>query len=137
MADVSEIIEFLKDKTGADNVSEHSDIANDLGIDGDDYDELIHEFSKKYNVDVSSCLWYFHYSEEGSWNSIGGAFFQPPDKKVNHIAVTPIMLSEFTNKGKWDIQYPEHKLPKRRNDIIINQILVIGFIAYLLYKFVF
>lgn len=134
MAEVSEIIEFLKDRTGAGNVSENTDIANDLGVDGDDYDELIREFSKKYNVDVSSCLWYFHWSEEGSWNSIGGTIFQSPDKRVEHIAVTPIMLSEFTKAGKWNIEYPDHKLPKWRYDIIINQILVIVFILFLLYK---
>ena len=137
MAEVSEIIVFLKKQTGADEVSEKSDIANDLGIDGDDYDHFIQEFSKKYSVDISSCLWYFHFSEEGSWNNIGGTFFQSPDKRVQHIAVTPLMLSEFTKKGKWDISYPEHTLPKRRYDIIINQSLVVGFILYLLFRFVF
>ena len=137
MAEVSEIIDFLKDKTGTDDVSENSDIGNDLGIDGDDYDELILEFSKKYNVDVSSCLWYFHCSEEGSWNSIGGSIFRSPDKRVKYIPITPVMLSDFTKIGKWNIQYPEHKLPKRRYDILINQILVIGFILFLLFKFVF
>ena len=136
MAEVSEIIDFLKDKTGTDDVSENSDIGNDLGIDGDDYDELILEFSKKYNVDVSSCLWYFHCSEEGSWNSIGGSIFRSPDKRVKYIPITPVMLSDFTKIGKWNIQYPDHKLPKRRYDILINQILVIGFILFLLFKFV-
>lgn len=134
MAEVSEIIEFLKHKTGTDIVSENSDIANDLGVDGDDYDELLQDFSEKYNVDISSCLWYFHWSEEGSWNSIGGSIFKSPDKRVEHIPVTPLMLSQFTKTGKWDIQYPEHKLPKRRYDIIINQILVLAFIAIIIYK---
>src|SRR5690606_6725679 len=114
---------FLKERTGADNVLENSDIANDLGVDGDDYDELVYEFSKKYNVDVSSCLWYFHWSEEGSWNSIGGSVFRPPDKRVEHIPVTPLMLSEFSKAGKWNIEYPYHELPKRRYDSIINQII--------------
>ncbi len=134
MAEVSEIIEFLKEKTGADIVSENGDIGNDLGVDGDDYDELVHEFSKRYNVDISSCLWYFHWSEEGSWNSIGGSMFQSPDKLVKYIPVTPMMLAEFTKTGKWSIDYPEHKLPKRRYDVIINQILLLAFIVLLIYK---
>ena len=46
MAEVSEIIEFLKHKTGADIVSENSDIAYDLGVDGDDYVELLQDFQK-------------------------------------------------------------------------------------------
>ncbi|MFN8291889.1 MAG: DUF1493 family protein [Chitinophagaceae bacterium] len=137
MAEVSEIIEFLKQKTGADSVSENSDIGNDLGVDGDDYDELILEFAKKYKVDVSGFLWYFHFSEEGSWNSIGREFYKSPDKRVEHIPVTPLMLSNFTKTGKWDIDYPKHDIPKKRYDILINQLLVIGLIIYLLWRWLF
>lgn len=36
--------------------------------------------------------------------------------------------------GKWDIQYPDHKLPKRRYDIIVNQLLVAVFLSILIYK---
>ncbi|MBK7307659.1 MAG: DUF1493 family protein [Chitinophagaceae bacterium] len=134
MAEASEIIEFLKDRTGTDVVTENSDIANDLGVDGDDYDELISEFSKKYSVDISSFLWYFHCSEEGSWNSIGGSFFKSPDKRVTHIPVTPIMLAEFTKVGKWNLQYPEHSVPKRRYDIVIYQFLILAIIVFIFYK---
>lgn len=124
----------MKNEIGVDAVNENDDLANDLGIDGDDYDEFISKYATKYRVDISSFLWYFHYSEEGSWNSIGGAFFKSPDKTVKHIPVSPLMLSEFAKKGKWEIQYPEHKLPKRRYDIIINQLLVLLFVILLLYK---
>lgn len=134
MVEVSDIISFIKDKTGAENVSENSDIGNDAGVDGDDYAELINDFSDKYNVDISSCLWYFHWSEEGSWNSLGGIFFKSPDKYVNYIPVTPLMLTEFAREGKWNIQYPEHKLLKRRYDIIFNQLAVLVFLGLLLYK---
>ena len=134
MVEISEIINFIKDKIGADKVSENIDIANDLGVDGDDFYEFINEFSKKYNVDISSCLWYFHCSEEGSWNSIGGIFFKSPDKLVQHIPITPLMLFEFAKQGKWNIQYPVHKFPNRRYDIIINQLLFFFFIVFLLYK---
>ena len=137
MAEVSEIIEFLKQKTGADSISENSDIGSDLGVDGDDYDELILEFSERYNVDVSSCLWYFHFSEEGSWNSIGRQFFKSPDERVKHIPVTPVMLSNFTKSGKWNLDYPEHNIPKKRYDILVNQVLVIGLILYLLWRWLF
>lgn len=134
MAEVFEIIEFLKVQTGADDITEYSDIVNDMGADGDDYDELVYEFSNKYNVDISSYLWYFHCSEEGSWNSIGGSFFKSPDNRVEHISVTPMMLADFTKVGKWDLQYPEHSLPKRRYDIMINQFLIFAFIVFILYR---
>jgi hypothetical protein len=134
MVELSEIINFVEKHTGADNVSENSDLTKDIGVDGDDFDELINEFAKKYNVDISSCLWYFHCSEEGSWNSIGRAFFKSPNNRVIHIPVTPLMLFGFTKVGKWNLEYPEHKLPKKRYDIIINNLLILICILFLLYK---
>ena len=134
MAELSEIVEFLKNQTGCDTVLDNSDVTEDLGVDGDDFDDLVLNFSKKFNVDTSSCLWYFHCSEEGSWNSIGGTFFESPDKRVKHIPVTPLMLLEFAHKGKWVIKYPDHKLPKKRYDILINQLLIAVFVVFLIYK---
>ena len=134
MVELAEIIKFVKDHTGSDEVAENSDIADDLGVDGDDFDELIGSFAKKYNVDVSSCLWYFHFAEEGSWNSIGKAFFSSPDQRVQRIPVTPLMLLEFARKGKWDIPYSDHTIPKRRYDIIINVLLIIGALIFVIYK---
>lgn len=134
MAEISDILNFLEVQTGSEDVSENSDITNDLGVDGDDFFELIAEFGKKYQVDISSCIWYFHCAEEGSWNSIGGAFFKPPNHRVQHIPITPLMLLEFVKEGKWNLQYPDHKIPKRRYDIIVNQLIVLLFIIFILYK---
>lgn len=134
MADVFEIIEFLKEKTGADEITESSDVGNDLGVDGDDYIELLAEFSEKYNVDTTPCLWYFHYSEEGSWNSLGNLFFKSPDKRVEYIPITPTMLAGFTRAGKWNVQYPAHKIPARRYDILFNQFIIFAVIVFVLYK---
>lgn len=134
MVDLSTIIKFVEKKTGTNNISENADITNDLGVDGDDFDELITQFSQQFNVDISSCLWYFHASEEGSWNSIGGAFYKSPDKRVTHIPITPLKLYQFAREGKWNIQYPEHQLPKRRYDMILNQLILLLFSILCLYK---
>ena len=135
--ELTTIIEFLEDQTGCREVSATSDITEDLGVDGDDFDDLLRRFSSVFNVDVSGCLWYFHCGEEGGWNSIGGMFFRSPDKRVPHIKVTPIMLLDFVKKGRWDLQYPEHRLPKVRYDMLINQVLFIGVLAFLIYKLAF
>jgi hypothetical protein len=137
MIELSDIIKFVEDKTGADIVLGDSDIADDLGIDGDDFDDFIIEFAKQFSVDISPCLWYFHCSEEGSWNSIGGAFIKSPDKRVEHIPVTPIMLCEFAKEGRWNIEYPKHKIPRARFDMLINQLLLTGALCYLLYRWIF
>lgn len=137
MTELAEIITFLEEQTGLVVISENCDIRIDLGVDGDDFFDLVTEFSKRYNVDISSCLWYFHWSEEGSWNSIGSWISKSPDKRVTYIPVTPLMLTEFANKGKWDIQYPDHQLPKRRYDLMLNGVLFFAFIAWVFYKYVF
>jgi hypothetical protein len=44
-------------------------------------------------------------------------FFWPPH---NPIAVTQKMLLEAANAGKWPLEYPVHKGPPRRYDILAS-----------------
>ena len=134
MYSLGDIIELVEDKTGSDEVTADVDIESGLGCSGDDWDELIQEYAGRYKVDMSSYLWYFHTDEEGHSNSIGRAFFKAPYETVTRIPVTPQMLLDFANKGKWGICYPPHTLPKRRYDIIVNQIVVVLVIAYCIYS---
>lgn len=121
MHKVDEIINFLTDLAGTDKINPDSDIFDDIGMVGDDFHEMIEKYSKIFSVDMSTYLWYFHADEEG--NNFGGDFFPPPYERVKRIAVTPLMLTKFANSQKWDIQYPEHPLPKKRYDLVINSIL--------------
>lgn len=126
-----EIIEMLMDYSGNDNVTENADIFGELDMWGDDFHEIIENYAEKYSVDVSTYLWYFHTDEDGL--SVGGRLFKPPYMRVKRIPVTPLMLSQFAASGKWDIDYPEHVIPKRRYDILIDQILGIVSILYILF----
>ena len=99
------------------------DIISDLGVWGDDLDELIFEYSKAFMVDMESYIWYFHTEEEG--NNIGAIFFKTPYQLVKHIPITPNLLLESANEGKWLIVYPEHAIPNRRYDILINYIFIL------------
>ena len=80
MSELAEILQFAKGQTGFDEVLENSDIVNELGCNGDDFDELMVEFARRYKVDMSSYRWYFHHCEEGQ--NIGGLFFSPPNQRV-------------------------------------------------------
>lgn len=117
-----EIIHFLKEETYEEEITSETDIFNECGIIGDDSHELIEKYQMKYNVDMSNYLWYFHCDEEGS-TFITGMFFKPPYKRVTRIPITPKMLTDFANSKIWKIDYPEHKLPKYRYDMIFNQVL--------------
>jgi len=125
---VEEIIKFLEEQLKVERVEADSDIHHDLGVTGDEFFEMIAEYSKKFNVDLENYNWYFHSDEEGVL-SIGALFFKPPYKRVQRIPVTPQMLTDFANKRKWDLQYPAHYIPARRWDLIINRVLAILTVA--------
>ena len=128
MIEPKEIFNFLSKELmiSEKKLNINSDLSKDFGVDGDDFSELIDVFSEKFNVDVSNFLWYFHFKEEGL--NIGSIFVKSPDERVNRIAITPTILLESANTGKWSVKYPNHTLPKRRYDIIINLLLLCIFI---------
>lgn len=118
----TDIIEFLADLSCTKDISPESDIFYDVGMCGDDFHEMIEAFSKKYSVDMTDYLWYFHCDEEGC--NFTGLFIKPPYKRVKRIPVTPAMLTDFANNGKWKMNYPKHVLPRRRYDIILSSFIL-------------
>lgn len=123
MVNADEIISFLKDFSSIEYIYEDYDIF-ELGICGDDFHEMIDKYAIKYGVDMDDYLWYFHADEEGM-PGISEVLFPPPYKRVKRIPLTPGLLAGFANKGKWGIKYPEHKIPEKRYDLMINQTLLI------------
>ncbi len=130
-----EIIQFLKEETYEEVITSETDVFNKCGISGDDSHELIEKYQMKYNVYMTNYLWYFHCDEEGS-SFFTSMFFKPPYKRVARISITPKILTEFANSKKWNIDYPGHKLPKYRYDIIFNQIVLLFILIWLIYSLV-
>ncbi|MBD81562.1 MAG: hypothetical protein CL840_21770 [Crocinitomicaceae bacterium] len=116
----NEIIELVKQRSGYSKVNAESDIFHEVGMVGDDFHELIEEYAEKYQINMDDYLWYFHADEEGQ--NFGGLFFKPPYDRVERIPITPNMLAEIAVIKKWNINYPEHTLPKYRYDLLINAI---------------
>ena len=133
MKTINDILEFVEEKTGTKNVGSETDIFFDLGCTGDDFDELIETYSERFSVDMSGYLWYFHADEEG--HNIGALFFKPPYRRVKRIPITPSVLLYYANKGVWSMKYPEHKLPKRRIDIIIGILILIAVLIWTIFSF--
>ncbi len=125
---IGDIINFLAEKTLAKEIQPQSDLVEDLGVDGDDFTELMLAYSKSFSVDLSSFLWYFHHAEEGV--NLGAFIWKSPDQTVQRIPVTPTMLLEFANKGSWTLEYPIHVLPQERNDLLFNVLLIVVSIAF-------
>ncbi len=100
-----------------------ADLFDGLGIDGDDAFEFMEAFSKSFSVDLTGYRWYFHHAEEG-WN-YGGLIFAPPNRRVKAIPITKAILLEAIRTKAWPLRYPEHRLPSRRWDIFLNQLLAV------------
>ncbi|MBC7388722.1 MAG: DUF1493 family protein [Opitutaceae bacterium] len=122
----TEIIDFLKKVTGVSPNTLDTDIYNELGVVGDDFHELIDKYAERFKIDMENYLWYFHCDEEGI--NIASLFFKAPYQRVKRIPITPRKLLEFTKTKKWNINYPPHKIPKVRYDMIIGNIIVIIFV---------
>ena len=132
-----EIIQFLKEETLKDKIASDTDIFNECGVNGDDFDELLFKYSEIYSVDMDAFLWYFHYQEEASINfNLGSLFFKNPHQRVTRIPISPKMLTDFANSKIWKIDYLEHKTPKYRNDMIINYIVLSIIFIWLIYTLV-
>jgi hypothetical protein len=126
---INEIIDFLREETGYQHrITDTTSLDKDLKICGDDHHNLMEQYAKKFNVDMSQYLWYFHTEEESI--SLGSLFFKPPHTRVEHIGITVTMLLQNANTGKWSLPYPEHHLPKHRYDLIMNAIIGISILLF-------
>ena len=124
MTETKEIIDFVRSETGhREDMTDNTTLQDDIGIWGDDVSELLENYAKRFSVDMSSFLWYFHTREEGT--SPGSLFFKPPNERVEQIPITVAMLRDFANTGTWSVVYPDHYIPKRRTDLLINLIITL------------
>jgi len=130
---IDEIIDFIKEESGNDKVYPETDIFDDLEMVGDDFHEMIENYSKRFDVKMDNYLWYFHSNDEGIGN-IGAIFFTPPFKKVERIPISPNLLLNCANSRQWNVKYPEHNGQVGRSDLAVNRILAIVFICgFLIY----
>ena len=133
MPELHEIYAFLSKASGISQakLSPSADLECDLGITGDDFFELAEQFSNEFHVDMSTYRWYFHHGEEVTFNP-GALFFKSPNRQVQHIPVTPELLLEAADSGRWPVVYPKHRLTERRYDILATYaLLVVGGLAVL------
>lgn len=110
-------------------VEDDADLFEVLGIEGDDASEFMEAFIDRFGIEASGYRWYFHHGEEG-W-SPGGLFFRPIHRRFGRIPITLVLLTEAARTQRWPVDYPAHRLPRRRWDIFINQVLAMAVILAL------
>jgi hypothetical protein len=130
MYEYEDIYGFLVKRLGVKRAKLHEEIhvSDELGCDGDDFSELMDAYAKRFAVDISAYLWYFHQGEEISM-SLGASIFPPPNFRVERIPVTPRLLLESANAGRWLVEYPVHRMPRRRYDVLVDRVVALIVIA--------
>lgn len=131
---LDDIIHFLKDQSYEDNITPQTNICDDIGMAGDDFHEMMMAYAEKFSVDMTGYLWYFHSEEEGSWTSIN--LFPRANQQVKRIPLTPEMLTDFANTGKWNVVYPEHKITHTEYNGYFTLLIFIVLIGLIIYQFI-
>jgi hypothetical protein len=131
MSVAEEIEALVRDQIGLRSPLDADASLQGIGLFADDLTEFMATFGKRFKVDLSTFRWYFHTGEEGV--SVGALFFTPPHDRVPRIPITLRLLREAAELGRWPVDYPDHSLPPRRWDIVINQCLAAAFVVWLLW----
>lgn len=104
-----------------------SDVFIANGFEGDDANELVDDFAKRFNVDMTRFIehWYFHYIGD---EPPGHRRVLPIDihgKVLPFIPVSIDMLAASAEAGKWILSYPEHTV----RTCLRSRLALIGFCA--------
>jgi hypothetical protein len=131
MPSFDQVATFVREQTGfRPRLTDATSLQSDVGVYGDDMNDLLAAYARRFGVDLSGYLWYFHTGEEGF--NPGGVFFPPPNARVPKIPITVGMLHDFAQHGRWAVEYPQHEPSQSRWDIRLNQLLVLGFLCVVL-----
>ncbi|MGB2924755.1 MAG: DUF1493 family protein [Limnothrix sp.] len=135
MVAIADIYTFISDKllVPTELLEKDTDLYEVFDIKADACAEFVEKFAKEFKVDLESYLWYFHHGESGL--NIGRFWVKPPYERVSRIPVTPQILRKAATKKRWPVQYPEHTVPKRRWDMIINRGILFFVFFYILQRF--
>ncbi|AFY36811.1 hypothetical protein Lepto7376_0373 [[Leptolyngbya] sp. PCC 7376] len=135
MVAIAEIYRFIEAELEVPEALLNTDIDlfQTFDIQADACEDFIENFAAKFKVDLDDYLWYFHHGEAGL--NIGGFIIAPPYKRVERLAITPDILRQAATKRRWKVKYPEHQLPKKRWDMVINKAILFLVFFYLLNRF--
>lgn len=122
------VLEFIEDVwRWRRPLADDADLFDVLGIEGDDAGGFMDAFVARFDVDAENFRWYFHHADEG-WN-IGGLFYKPIHRRFGRIPITLATLTEAVRTRRWPIEYPDHVVPARRWDIVINQVFGVAMLV--------
>ena len=111
MVTPSDIVELARKHTGAQLVCDvDEDILRASGMDGDDANEFLEDFAKQFSVDMTDFLWFFHFIADEPPNYRRVKPIGQDGRAIKFIPITPKLLAEAANEGRWMLEYPVHQV---------------------------
>lgn len=135
MVAIAEIYRFINTELDVPEalLNGDTDLFATFDIAADICEDFIETFGQKFKVDLTDYRWYFHHGEAGL--NLGGFIIAPPYKRVERIAITPELLLRSATKRRWKVNYPDHQIPQKRWDMLINKIILFLVFFYFLNRF--
>ena len=105
------VAEFVCKKPG--DIHDESTLLGDLGLDGDDADEFLSDFAKRFEVDMVGFRFEDHFSNEGMypwqfrgfvWNLIQGMLGKDPHALAGLKAIKVEDLIHAANSHRWNLR---------------------------------
>lgn len=104
MYTTEQVIKFIEQQTGCDNIQPDDDLYRKHGIYGDDWFEILDKYAATFQVDMHDHIWHYHNRPEGGLPILNRIWPEPSKEK--YIPITAAMLTQYANKGKWNAIYP-------------------------------
>ena len=121
-----EVTAFVAAKTrcSAERLNPRTTLFGDLGVDGDDSDELLAAFMKRFGVDMRAYRRDRHFGSEGflpwtplfwlvlAWRAAGEKV-STPESRARLSPITIQDLIDSARAGKWTVTYEERASTRR------------------------
>ncbi len=133
MVQIEDIYHFISraDPMLLGDLKPNADLHDDLGITGESFNLIMSKFGREFNVDMRNYLWYFHHPEENALG-LAGLFRNSPSFRVPHIPVTPNLLLQAVELGRWPVEYPEHDISGNNFEITIDRFIALSLFLFII-----
>jgi hypothetical protein len=94
MQDEKPVIDFLRTESGTSpkkRIDANTKIGRDLGVDGDDAEELLQAFSKKFNVNINQFPFRDYFGPETAFNPVFFLWHIFFGKKLKELTVNDLV----------------------------------------------
>lgn len=91
-------------------VAGQGDLFGHFGLEGDDATDFLEDYAQRFDVDLSSMLWEFHFIADEPPNYRRVIPVDVDGKDIPWMPITLDQLVRAAEQGRWVFDYPEHTI---------------------------